>query len=129
MLEEVKALTTVYPPEQICIVCPRSDDCTGLSMLLQYHDISNLILKDDLLPQPGKGVNLCTIRGVKGLEFRIIILYNYAEIDKQCLDEAGQLQSAVDAYLKMAECEKYVATTRARDLLYITYVEEEDDED
>jgi len=126
ILEEVQNLVTIYPPEQICIVCPLSDDCTGLNTLLGFQGIPNQILKDDILPEEEKGINLCTIRGVKGLEFRIVILYNYTEIEKQCLREAGQLETAQEAYIKMADCEKYVATTRARDLLYITYIEEEE---
>lgn len=126
ILEEIQALSTSIPPEEICIVCPRMSDCTGLSTLLSFHDLPNQILKDDLLPEPGKGFNLCTIRGVKGLEFRVIFLYDYTNIEKQCLDEAGSLKSVEKEYIRMSDCEKYVATTRARDLLYITYTEEEE---
>ena len=128
IIDEIRKLTQVYPAEQICIVCPTRNDCTGLSSILQFSDIKNLVLFGDLLPQKGKGVNICTIRGVKGLEFRIIFLTNYTDIVRHCLEEAGQLDIIKDSFLKMADCEKYVATTRARDLLYITYVDEEDDD-
>ena len=62
-------------------------------------------------------------------EFRIVFLTNYTAIVRHCLEEAGHLDIVKDNFLKMADCEKYVATTRARDLLYITYIEEEDDEE
>ena len=129
IIDEIRKLTQVYPEEQICIVCPTRNDCTGWSSVLQFNEIKNLVLSGDLLPQRGKGVNVCTIRGVKGLEFRIIFLTSYTDIVRHCLEEAGQLDIIKDSFLKMADCEKYVATTRARDLLYITYVDEEDDEE
>lgn len=129
IIEEIKKLVQVYPEEQICVVCPTRNDCTAFSSVFEFSDIKNLVLSGDILPQKGKGVNICTIRGVKGLEFRIIFLTDYTGIVKHCLDEAGQLDLVKENFLKMADCEKYVATTRARDLLYITYIEEEDEEE
>ena len=128
IIEEVQQLSRIISPDQICITCPRTSDCNGLSTLLQFHDIPNTILSGDELPEAGKGVNICTIRGVKGLEFRAVFLYNYTDIEQQCLDEADQLEFAKKEYIKMADCEKYVATTRARDFLYITYIDEEEGE-
>lgn len=128
IINEVQKLIQFYPEEQICIVCPTRIDCTGLSSVLHFNDIKNNVLLGDLLPQKGKGVNICTIRGVKGLEFRIVFLINYTDIVRHCLAEAGHLDIVKERFLKMADCEKYVATTRARELLYITYIDEENEE-
>ena len=127
IIDEIRKLMSVYPEEQICIVCPTRNDCTGLSAVLGFNDIQNIILSGELLPEKGKGINICTIRGVKGLEFRVVFLTNYTSIVSHRLEDAGQLDTVKDIFLKMADCEKYVATTRARDMLYITYVDEEDD--
>ena len=71
------------------------------------------------------GVCICPIQGVKGLEFEVVIIFNYNKIGKFL--SAGSLPSAAKVnYLKLVECGKYVAMTRARDELVITYVEEEE---
>lgn len=61
--------------------------------------------------------------GVKGLEFSIVIISDYNRIGTQ-KDMYGNLTEAKVDYKKLIECEKYVAITRARDFVLITYLGE-----
>ena len=111
--------------EQICIVCPTNADCNEARSVLTLHEIHSTVLSGDLIPSSSSGVCICPIQGVKGLEFEVVIIFNYNKIGKFL--SAGSLPSAAKVnYLKLVECGKYVAMTRARDELVITYVEEEE---
>ena len=111
-------------PEHICVICPTNDDCTKISGILDYMGIKSVVLSDDLIPELGNGVCVCSMNGVKGLEFKIVIIYNYNRIDRgPAISEAGS--PIIEMYRKLSECAKYVAATRARDELIITYMDEE----
>lgn len=119
----IKNLSQECPPEQICVICPTRSECESISSVLAYEGIKNTILKDDLLPEGKNGISVCPINGVKGLEFRIVILYNYNNIEGRRVASNATVEIR-NSYAKLAECAKYVATTRARDELIITYIEE-----
>lgn len=121
----VKELMDTIPEEQICIICPTNNYCTAIESVLQFMDIPCRILEKEILPEPGKGVCICPIKGVKGLEFRAVILYNYDKIEGTQI-VSSTYPAIASGYEKMAECAKYVAATRARDELIITYLERED---
>ena len=122
IVKEIKKLITSCPSEQICIICPTIIDCTAVSSVLEYEDIKCCVLEKDLLPENNSGINICPINGVKGLEFRIVIIYNYNRIDEtHIIDSQNELIKGNQ--IKLAECAKYVASTRARDELIITYIE------
>lgn len=124
IVSAVKEQLEHCPEEQICVICPNAYDCAGVISVLQYEGIKAILLEKDSLPENGKGVCVCQIRGVKGLEFRTVIIYNYNNIEGNRLF-ASENTPASDTYKKLAECAKYVATTRARDELIITYIEKE----
>ena len=115
----------ICEPEHICVICPTNEDCSKITGILELTGIKNVLLEKDIIPAPGLGVCVCSINGVKGLEFKIVIIFNYNRIRK------GPAENMVGAeisklYIKLSECAKYVAATRARDELIITYVDEEE---
>ena len=61
------------------------------------------------------------MQGCKGLEFRVVILINYTDNDWNV-----DYENADDWYtqlkLRQVECQKYVATTRAREELVVTFM-------
>ncbi|MDD2494993.1 MAG: UvrD-helicase domain-containing protein [Tissierellia bacterium] len=112
-------------PHQICIVCLTIEDCKQIKSVLSVSDVKSTLLIKDEFPNENTSVCICPIAGVKGLEFEAVIIYNYNEIGKNRLKEYDVVSTALKInYYKMVECEKYVAATRARDELTITYLED-----
>ena len=111
-------------PNQICIVCPTNDDCNNIEGVLTYGDIKTTKLFNDIIPAVDSGICICPIKGVKGLEFSVVIIFNYNKIEKSLLKDESSAAIRINE-MKLVECEKYVAATRARDELIITYLEEE----
>lgn len=109
---------------QICIVCPTTEECSKIQSIFTFSDIKTNILLRSTIPEQGAGICLCPITGVKGLEFESVIIYNYTQIGKGRIRESDSPAVKLN-YTKLVECEKYVAATRARDELIITYVEED----
>jgi len=111
-------------PHEICIVAPAHTE--KISGVLELEDIPYQLLKGDEYPKVGQGVALSTMHGVKGLEFRAVIIPYYNRIgywlDKDeikadkwyCRDRENQV-----------DCLRYVATTRAREELIISSIQEE----
>jgi len=112
-------------PEHICVICPTAAACEQIKGILEYEGIASTHLKDDIIPEPGAGVCICSITGVKGLEFKIVIIYNYNGITRGPTDVQA-IKEIKETYDKLQECAKYVASTRARDELIITYVIKEE---
>lgn len=77
----------------------------------------------DTIPEVDSGICICPIQGVKGLEFEVVIMFNYNKIGIEVFDFNESDAFRVD-YNKLIECKKYVAITRARDELIVTYLEE-----
>lgn len=113
-----------YSPEQICIICSTIDECKQVNSILTFSDIKSTILTGDIIPSSGTGVCICPINGVKGLEFEAVMLFNYNNIGKSMLNNSQSAAVKIN-YEKLIECEKYVAATRARNELIITYLEED----
>lgn len=111
-----------YEANQICVVCPTKEDCNQIQSIFTFSDIKSTLLFDDISPFDNSGVCICPITGVKGLEFEVVIIYDYNNIGKGRLNDADSPEVIVN-YTKLIECEKYVAATRARDELIITYME------
>ena len=115
----------ICEPEHICVICPTNDDCNMIVGSLGIMGIKTLLLTGEAIPESGSGVCVCSINGVKGLEFKIVIIFNYNRINRgPSASMAGSEISSL--YLKLSECAKYVAATRARDELIITFIEEEE---
>ena len=111
-----------YEANRICVVCPTKEDCNQIQSIFTFSDIKSTLLIDDISPFDNSGVCICPITGVKGLEFEAVIIYDYNNIGKGRLNDADSPAVRVN-YTKLIECEKYVAATRARDELIITYIE------
>ena len=112
--------------KQICVIFPFQKDLTDFNEELKKAHIKSLLLTGDIIPEDAKDdqVCLCTTKGVKGLEFPIVVLGSSNKIGI-VHNSSGEAEVFVDADLKkQRNCERYVAVTRARDILYVTYVEE-----
>jgi DNA helicase IV len=113
-----------YPAEQICVICSTVDECKQVHSILTFSDIKSTILTGDIVPDPDTGICICPINGVKGLEFSVVIIADFNNIGTQRQVYRKGFEVSLD-YDKLVECEKYVAITRARDLVFITYIEED----
>lgn len=122
IVERVKSLASEYKLNEICIMAPTHEKLTGIKSILEYEKISTYMLTGDRIPLTNSGVNLCTTSGVKGLEFSVVIIADFNNIGTQKLNYGNSIEMSLD-YEKLVECEKYVAITRARDQVIITYVE------
>ena len=91
--------------------------------ILTFSDIKATILTGDTIPAADTGVCICPINGVKGLEFEAVLLFSYNNIGRNMLNDSQSAAVKVN-YEKLIECEKYVAATRARNELIITYLED-----
>jgi mRNA-degrading endonuclease RelE of RelBE toxin-antitoxin system len=103
-------------PHEIGIITPI--DREVIQYLLETDGIPCTHLTRDVFPKEGNGVGISTLHGCKGLEFRIVFIPNYTNI--------ASTQEEDDYYnelkTKQLECLKYVASTRAREELIVTYV-------
>jgi len=122
VVDRIKTIISEYKPDEICVVAPTYEKLSAIRTILEYEKIRTNLLTDDKIPYSGSGVNLCTTSGVKGLEFSVVIIADFNNIGTQKQVYNNSFEVSLD-YEKLVECEKYVAVTRARDLVIITYVE------
>ena len=106
-------------PHEIGVITPTKPE--RLLGVLDMCNISGTILNKDIYPQEGAGICLCTLHGCKGLEFRAVFLADCQEITQKLgrLDGCDYYEEIVQHQI---ECLKYVAVTRAREELFVTYV-------
>ncbi len=111
---------------QICVVFPLQKYVNQFYSELERAGIKGLILTEDVIPEDAEDdvVCICTTKGIKGLEFSIVILAFSNEVGI-----IGAINQDTEIYVeadlkKQRDCERYVAVTRARDNLYVTYVED-----
>lgn len=123
IVEHVKDLIKVYPSNEVCVLAPTYEKIYAIKSILEYEEIATFLFKGDDIPTEESGVNLCTTSGVKGLEFSVVIIANFNQIGTQKQQYGNNPEMLLD-YEKLVECEKYVAITRARDSVFITYVGE-----
>ncbi|WP_026669761.1 UvrD-helicase domain-containing protein [Butyrivibrio sp. AE3006] len=112
-------------PNQICVVFPNTNELSKFESVLDKHNIEHLFLKEDIIPQDSTGVCLCNVNGIKGLEFRVVIISaadKYGNWITNKFDDIGDPDAKL-RYLKQVDCARFVAATRARDELYVTYTE------
>lgn len=109
-------------PYQIAVVGINKSECEKLSSVFTYENMQTTLLNEDKYPEPECGVCISTLSGIKGLEFEVVIIYNYNEINKyNIFGDSEELN-----YNKLIECLKYVASTRARAELVVTYIMSEE---
>ena len=117
-----ESLESGIKPYQIAIVGINKSECEKVANVFAYEDISSTLLFEDKYPEVNSGVCISTLSGVKGLEFEKVIIYNYNEINKNNIfGDSEDLN-----YNKLIECLKYVASTRARSELVVTYIMSEE---
>lgn len=120
IVNKVRAwLEAEIKPYEICIITPKKN-IKEIEGVFKYEGIDFTILEKEVYPKPGNGVGVCSVQGCKGLEFRVVIIVNYDEIGLRT-----NQGNAEDWYMQMeinqTECQKYVATTRAREELIVTF--------
>lgn len=112
--------------KQICVVFPYLKEVKEFAAELEKTHIKALVLEGEAIPEDAEKNMIClgTTKGIKGLEFPIVILASSNKIG-MIANINKETELFVDADLKkQRDCERYVAVTRARDSLYVTYVEE-----
>ena len=124
VVSRVMKLLEIFPAKEICVLAPAYEKLNSIKSILEYEQIETFMLTGDEIPGANTGVNLCTTSGVKGLEFSAIIITDYNSIGAQKEMYESNPEIKLD-YEKLIECEKYVAVTRARETVIITYVGEE----
>ena len=114
------------PANEVCIVLPMQTEMDSLQRILDKYGRDYLILKEDVIPSEAttNQVCLCLTQGVKGLEFMYVIMASSEKVGSVTAGKYEADQAAIENYQKRIDCERYVAATRARDGLMVTYVEE-----
>lgn len=114
------------PLNKICIVFPFSSEKDRFVKELEKKGINYLFLQNDIIPSEADKdtVCICLTKGIKGLEFQFVVLASSEKVGKGLEGKYIVDSMAKDLYKKQIDCERYVAATRARDGLLVTYVEE-----
>lgn len=123
IIDKVKQYIKGYAPKEVCILAPTYEKLNAIKSIMEYEDLGVFMLTGDEISNDPQKVNLCTTSGVKGLEFSVVLIANFNKIGTQKQMYADVTEAKLD-YEKLVECEKYVAITRARDNVIITYVGE-----
>ena len=121
VVEQAKKWMEIYNPDEICILTPTYDKMNRINAIFQFMNIKTDVLSGDEIPQANGVIKICTTSGVKGLEFSGVIISSFNKIGTQ-KQLYGSAPETLVNYEKLVECEKYVAITRARDKVFITYV-------
>ena len=123
IVEKIKQYIHEYSPKEICVMAPTYEKLNAIKSILEYEDVAVFMLTGDEISTDAQKINLCTTSGVKGLEFSVVLIsdFNQIGVQKQMYVDATEANLN---YEKLIECEKYVAITRARDKVIITYVGE-----
>ena len=114
------------PLNEICIVFPFTMEKDKFVKKLNKIGINSLFLQNDIIPEEADRdtVCLCLTKGIKGLEFKYVVLASSEKVGKGIEGRHLVDDFARELYNKQSDCERYVAATRARDGLLVTYVEE-----
>lgn len=123
IVDKVKAYLEVFPADEICILAPTYDKLNSVKSIFEYEGLETIMLSGDEIPQKNGKINFCTTSGVKGLEFSVVVIASFDKMGTQRQNYGCAPEAALN-YDKLVECEKYVAITRARDNVLITYVGE-----
>lgn len=121
IVQKVKDLINLgIKPHEIGIISPVNQ--AHIAGVLEYEGIKCKLLMEDIYPNENTGVCISTLHGSKGLEFNTVILANYSEIGREINQDDKEDWYTLNQ-IKQMECLKYVASTRAREELIITFVE------
>ena len=120
IIESIDALLKMnIKPHEIGIITPTKSE--RLLGVLDMCNMTGTLLHKDIYPHEGAGICLCTLHGCKGLEFRAVFLADCQEITQK-LGRTDGCDYYEEIIRHQVECLKYVAVTRAREELFVTYV-------
>lgn len=109
---------------EICVVFPTDTEIDKFEVVIKKYGIPYQVLKDEAVPSDDDVICLCNVKGIKGLEFSSVIIASSNKFGKSVVDKYIADDEAEICYQKKTNCERYVAATRARDNLFVTYIEE-----
>ena len=111
---------------KICVVFPFTSEKDSFVKVLEKKNIKYLFLQNDVIPNEADSdmLCLCLTKGIKGLEFQFVVLASSEKVGRGLEGKYIVDDIAKRLYQKQVDCERYVAATRARDGLLVTYVEE-----
>jgi len=111
---------------KICVVFPVTNEKDAFAKYLDKKGIEYLFLQKDVIPSEADNntLCLCLTKGIKGLEFQFVVLASSEKVGRGLEGKYIVDEMAKNLYQKQVDCERYVAATRARDGLLVTYVEE-----
>jgi hypothetical protein len=120
LLETIGDLTNGSPADSICVVARTHRQIEEKYLpALREANINYLYLKANTPDNAGTGVRLATMHRVKGLEFQAIIIVGandeYLPLKTRYKDETYEKEDEL-----LERCLLHVASTRARDKLYIS---------
>ena len=115
---------TGTPANEICVVFPTNNELDKFAKFCDKYGELYLVLKDDVVPTDGNCICICSVKGIKGLEFSSVVIASTNKFGTSTNDKFKADDEAVICYEKQIDCERYVAATRARDSLFVTYIEE-----
>lgn len=121
IVEYAQKVMGLYNPEEICVLAPTYEKMNAINAIFEYEGIGTDVLSGDEVPLANGRIKICSTSGVKGLEFSVVIISSFNKIGTQRQNYGCAPETMVN-YEKLVECEKYVAITRARDKVLITYV-------
>ncbi|MCR5321832.1 MAG: UvrD-helicase domain-containing protein [Lachnospiraceae bacterium] len=123
IIDKIRSFLETFKPSEICVLAPTHLRLNSIKAILSYEGLAVCDLTDNDTEENENAINLCTSSGIKGLEYRVIIISDFDKIGTQ-KSAYGDAPEVILDYDKLVECEKYVAITRARDYVLITYIGE-----
>jgi len=111
--------------KDICVAAPSLALMKGLQSRLHTDGVEYKVLKGGSKSGSDKGISLCTLHSIKGLEFKVVVLMGINERNLPSREVKGYPFDGMDAvdrreFLASKRSLLYVAITRARQLVYIT---------
>ena len=125
VVEQIKSLVAEkIAPHEIAIFARTSNHLKPHESALQSAGISTVPLDSDDTDESIEGVNLGTMHRAKGLEFKVVFVIDASDtvIPNQFVMGKMRDQGDYDDAFQRERQLLYVAMTRARDELFITYV-------
>lgn len=111
--------------KDLCVAAPSLAMLKGLQTRLHVDGVEYKVLKGSARQGSDKGLSLCTLHSIKGLEFKVVILMGINERNLPSKETKGYPFDGMDAvdrreFLTAKRSLLYVAITRARQLVYMT---------
>ena len=111
--------------KDLCVAAPSLAMLKGLQTRLHADGVEYKVLKGSARQGSDKGLSLCALHSIKGLEFKVVILMGINERNLPSKETKGYPFDGMDAvdrreFLTAKRSLLYVAITRARQLVYMT---------